>query len=60
MSQVVDSAVEKVKACSARGQKPPVVVFDLDGTLFDNGPRTWQILLDFAEHEGNTELRRRL
>ncbi len=60
MSQVVDSAVEKVKSCSARGAKPPVVVFDLDGTLFDNGPRTWQILLDFAEHEGNTELRRRL
>jgi hypothetical protein len=36
------------------------VVFDLDGTLFDNGPRTWQILLDFAEHEGNTALRKRL
>lgn len=37
--------------------RPPVVVFDLDGTLFDNGPRTWQILVDFAESEGNAELR---
>ena len=35
----------------------PVVVFDLDGTLFDNGPRTWQILVDFAEERGNTMLR---
>ena len=35
----------------------PVVVFDLDGTLFDNGPRTWQILVDFAEASGNNTLR---
>ncbi len=29
-------------------RKNPVVVFDLDGTLFDNGPRSLQILRDFA------------
>lgn len=40
--------------------RPPVVVYDLDGTLMDNGPRTWQILVDFAENEGNADLRRRL
>ncbi|MBM65383.1 MAG: hypothetical protein CMH55_04020 [Myxococcales bacterium] len=27
------------------------VVFDLDSTLFDNGPRTWRILSEFARHE---------
>ena len=35
----------------------PVVVFDLDHTLFDNGPRTWQILLEFAEARGHKALR---
>jgi hypothetical protein len=40
--------------------RPPVAVFDLDGTLFDNGPRTWQILVDFAEHHGLPDLRRTL
>lgn len=37
-----------------------MIVFDLDGTLFDNGPRTWQILVDFAEAEGHEPLRRAL
>jgi predicted secreted acid phosphatase len=40
--------------------KAPVVVFDLDGTLFDNGPRTWRILVDFAERHGHDELRQAL
>ena len=35
----------------------PAVVFDLDGTLFDNGPRTWQILVELAEADGNAKLR---
>jgi hypothetical protein len=38
----------------------PVVVFDLDGTLFDNGPRTWNILAEFAEASGRGTLRRAL
>lgn len=38
----------------------PVVVFDLDATLFDNGPRTWQILVEFADSTGNNDLRRKL
>lgn len=40
--------------------RSPVVVFDLDGTLFDNGPRTWQILVELAETEGHAALRRAL
>ena len=43
-----------------KAERPPVAVFDLDGTLFDNGPRTWQILVDFAEHAGLPDLRRTL
>ena len=27
------------------------VIFDLDSTLFDNGPRTWRILSEFARHQ---------
>jgi len=38
----------------------PVVVLDLDGTLFDNGPRTWNILAEFAEATGRGALRRAL
>jgi len=56
----VEDAVTRVKQQAHAGSRPPVVVFDLDGTLFDNGPRTWQILVDFAEHEGNAALRRTL
>lgn len=50
-----------IERCKTRvGGRPPVVVFDLDGTLFDNGPRTWQILVELAEHEGNRALRQAL
>jgi hypothetical protein len=35
----------------------PVVVLDLDHTLFDNGPRTWEILCEFADREGHSDLR---
>lgn len=38
----------------------PVVVFDLDATLFDNGPRTWAILDEFAAQSGHTQLREKL
>ncbi len=37
--------------------KTPVVVFDLDGTLFDNGARTWAILAEFAEATDNAALK---
>ena len=31
------------------GKARPVVVFDLDATLYDNRPRTLQILMEYAE-----------
>lgn len=52
-SQAKNPATDKV-------HRAPVLVFDLDGTLFDNGPRTWRILVDFAERHGHDELRRAL
>ena len=60
MSKVATDAVARAVAQAHTNTRPAVAVFDLDGTLFDNGPRTWQILVDFAEHEGNSELRKRL
>ncbi|MDB4933716.1 MAG: hypothetical protein JWP87_688 [Labilithrix sp.] len=42
--------VARCKATDSNPQKPPVVVFDLDGTLMDNRPRTLAILQELA-HE---------
>lgn len=39
--------IERV-ASAKRGPRPPVVVFDLDGTLLDNRPRTVAILREVA------------
>ncbi len=41
--------------CEHREGSPPVVVFDLDGTLMDNRPRTSAILHELAEHWRTTE-----
>lgn len=51
------AVVQRCRAAASSSGPAPVVVFDLDGTLFDNGPRTWQILIDFAEARGNAALR---
>ena len=55
-TDVVTPMLTRIQTLRAAGVSP-VVVFDLDGTLFDNGPRTWQILVDFAEIDGAEELR---
>lgn len=39
---------ERVEACRGRGTLP-VVVFDIDSTLYDTGPRNLRILEEFAE-----------
>lgn len=40
-----------VDACRlTKGEAPPAVVFDLDGTLFDNRPRVSHIFRELAEH----------
>lgn len=54
---VVSDVVARVNAVKGSAA---VVVFDLDGTLFDNGPRTWRILHEFAERHGHDELKRAL
>jgi beta-phosphoglucomutase-like phosphatase (HAD superfamily) len=45
---------------AARDGDDPVVLFDLDGTLFENTPRTQRIILSYALATGDEELRRRL
>ncbi len=66
MTAPTESAASLLEGCLTRIQaskdagRVPVVVFDLDGTLFDNGPRTWQILVEFAESTNNSALRAKL
>lgn len=47
-------------ARAARDGDDPAVVFDLDGTLFENTPRTRRILLAYALTAGDEELGRSL
>jgi beta-phosphoglucomutase-like phosphatase (HAD superfamily) len=37
------------RVANGRDGVPPLVVFDLDGTLYDNRPRTLQILMEYAD-----------
>lgn len=55
-TSLLASSLSAIAAAKADG-KTPVVVFDLDGTLFDNGARTWAILAEFAEAHKNQDLR---
>jgi hypothetical protein len=48
----LESVLTRVRAARSP-QTPPVVVFDLDGTLFDNGPRTWRILQEVLQQRGD-------
>ena len=59
-AEIFTRLVERVKRARADAGPAPVVVFDLDGTVFDNGPRTWQILVEFAETAALSPLRRAL
>lgn len=52
----LESVIARCRTERERGVTP-VVVFDLDHTLFDNGPRTWQILTEFADETRNDALR---
>ncbi len=52
---VLDDVLASVRAKKAAGTTP-VVVFDLDHTLFDNGPRTLEILREFARDGGDDVL----
>lgn len=45
---ILTAIVESCQNLSQAGEHP-VVIFDLDSTLFDNGPRIHQIMLEYAE-----------
>ncbi len=53
MTLLIPSQSEVLSRALARianpGRRPPVVVFDLDGTLYDSRHRTLRILAEFAE-----------
>ena len=49
---VLDEVLRRVEEVAKRGGRP-VVVFDLDSTLFDNRYRTWRLLLEWAEQSGD-------
>ncbi len=46
-TSIIDDVLARVKAQAAAGARP-VVIFDLDSTLFDNGPRQERIAHEFA------------
>jgi hypothetical protein len=60
------NAINALRSCEAQAAttlargETPVVIFDLDHTLFDNGPRTWAILKDFADQCSHNELQEKL
>lgn len=43
------TVIERVAAHAAESGRTPVVVFDLDATLYDNRPRTLEILMEYRE-----------
>jgi beta-phosphoglucomutase-like phosphatase (HAD superfamily) len=47
---VTEKILEDVKTAYAK-QERPVVVFDLEGTVFDNRPRILQILKEYADQD---------
>ena len=48
---LLEEILADIAACLEKGQNPQVI-FDLDGTLFDNGPRTWNLVAECLETEG--------
>jgi hypothetical protein len=50
---VIERVVADVRAQAISGARAPVVIFDLDSTLFDNGPRQERIAHEFARDMAN-------
>lgn len=57
---ILEAVRQRVSAAAAGGGADPAVIFDLDGTLFENTPRTQRILLAFALERGDEPLRQRV
>ncbi len=45
---LLEGILARIVECQTDGARAPLVVFDLDATLFDNRPRTLQILSEYA------------
>lgn len=56
---ILDDILARIRA-TRQSRHTPVVVFDLDHTLFDNGPRTMHLLREYALNAGETALHARL
>jgi len=56
---ILDDILSRIRT-TREARQTPVVVFDLDHTLFDNGPRTIALLREYAQGAGETELYTRL
>lgn len=54
---LLEDILERTRKVKQTGGNP-LVVLDLDGTLFDNGPRTWQLVAEALE-EGGFETERK-
>lgn len=46
-SSTLEKIIESISAMDGQKSRQPLVVFDLDATLFDNRPRTLQILMEY-------------
>jgi len=46
---ILRTVLERITQIDGEAGRAPVVVFDLDATLYDNRPRTLQILMEYAE-----------
>ena len=57
--QLLAKILERIESVKEVGGNPQVVL-DLDGTLFDNGPRTWTLVAEALEKGGYTEARESL
>ncbi len=57
--QLLEKILERIESVKESGGNPQVVL-DLDGTLFDNGPRTWCLVAEALEQGGYTDAREKL
>lgn len=57
-TSILATLLEKIPAWASESGRAPLVVFDLDATLFDNRPRTLEILMQYREEvvEGQPEI----
>ena len=54
--KVLQRVLDRVAVASADGGPTPVVIFGVDGTLYDNRPRTLQILIEYAEEVRSSDI----